>query len=434
LKITLVDVRTRKTAINKDLAGGFGTASNYGKSLPSRALAWIKRSSVRLPVLSLGYIAAILKEKGHEVDYSAGQFSKNTDLFLIYGSLVEHQAELAYAKEIKNRQLGKVGFVGSLASAKPDLFTSVSDFVIHGEAENILGKMDLRKASGIIQAEPVKNLEEFPFPDWSVFPYKKFAHKHYISGTPFFPILSSKGCPFSCAFYCPYPSQQGSTVRYRSAKHVVDEMEMLIQKYGAKGFLFRDPIFTLQRSHAAGIAEEILRRKINTTWACETHLIRLDPELIDLFHRAGLRGLNVGIESVDIKVLQNVKRKTDLPTHQKEIIEYCEKKGIKVCGFYLFGNATDTEATIRASIQYAIQLPHSYAQFNIVTPYPGTPFYDQIKDEIFEKDWNQFDVYTPTFNHPHLRPTQLISLKEEAYRAYYFRPKWLWRHFISNPT
>ena len=91
----------------------------------------------------------------------------------------------------------------------------------------------------------------------------------------------------------------------------------------------------------------------------------------------------------------------------------------------------DTEKTILNTIEYAIKLNTTYAQFTNSTPYPGTKFYEQVKDDIFEYNWEKYDIYHAVYNHPNLSSEKLESLKEYAYYKYYFRPSWVWK-YVNN--
>lgn len=432
MRITLADIQTRPTAINKDLSGGYGTSSDFGNGWAAWLVKRFKRNSVKLPVLMLGYLAAILRARGHEVRVTHGPPIPGTDLYLIYTSLVEHSAEVAFAQRIREEGEAKIGFVGSLASAMPDRFLPLGDFVVAGEAEGAL--LDLGESiefHGLVHGKRVEQLDSLPFPDWRPFPYHEFSYAHYLPERPFFPMTSSRGCPYSCVYYCPYPIFQGRQFRMRSVESVVEEIAYLVREYGARSVLFRDPIFTLEKRRVAEIAETLLRRRLNIRWACETHLARLDRELVDVMHAAGCRGINVGVESVSPEVLKSVRRKTDDVQHQEEIIRYCEDKGVKIGAFYIFGNPEDTEETIRSTIAYAKDLNTSYAQFTISTPYPGTQFYEDMKPRLTETALDRFDIYTPTFAHPNMTAETILCLKEEAYAAYYFRWKWLRRYLAG---
>ena len=64
----------------------------------------------------------------------------------------------------------------------------------------------------------------------------------------------------------------------------------------------------------------------------------------------------------------------------------------------------------------------TYSNFKILTPYPGTPQFKQLRHLIFERDWEKFDGYTLTFNHPVLTPRQARLLLGMAFSRLGFRP------------
>src|SRR5262249_1101549 len=64
-------------------------------------------------------------------------------------------------------------------------------------------------------------------------------------------------------------------------------------------------------------------------------------------------------------------------------------------------------------------------RWNVFTPYPGTPMWRQLAPLIYERDWERFDGYTPTFHHPHLSAEELRFLLGAAYTRFYIRPSYL---------
>jgi len=93
----------------------------------------------------------------------------------------------------------------------------------------------------------------------------------------------------------------------------------------------------------------------------------------------------------------------------------CRRKGVVTAAYYVFGFLQDDWASIAATIQYAIDLGSTVAQFKILTPYPGTPMWRQLAPLIYEQDWQRFDGFTPTFRHPALSPEELRFLLGAAY-------------------
>jgi len=209
----------------------------------------------------------------------------------------------------------------------------------------------------------------------------------------------------------------------------VAEIEELYKKYGEPYLIFRDPLFTEERQRAVEIAEGILRKNLKIQFECETRLDDLDSDLLTLLGRAGLNTLTFGVESMDPATLKRVGRRPIPPDHQRAIIDFCRGKGIRTEGFYVLGFLTDTIESIRATIDYSIELGSTLALFKILTPYPGTPLFKHMKHLISETDWEKFDGYTPTFNHPHMTNQELKHLLGSAYGRFYVRPSFGLNYF-----
>jgi len=438
MKVALLDIQTRQTAINKTIAGGFGTSSRYSDSKDIRIvlLQKFKKKGVFVPLIELAYHAAIFKSKNYEVEVVYGNTIPEADVYIIYGSLVEHYAEIAAAGKIR-KKFGdaRIGFIGLLPTVFPDLFLQYSDFVVTHESEKFFlnSKKPLESLRGEINAGMMQDdLNDLPFPDWSFFDMKRFIHYPFFGRKSVFPALTSRGCPYPCGYYCPYPIRGGKTVRYRSLENVLEELKYLKQKHAAEAIFFRDPIFTFNRQRTETLCRKIIDHNLDFAWACETHPARLDKPLIDLMYAAGARAIIIGVESKTPEVIKQIKRKGADEKHLTEIVSYAEGKGIALLAGYIFGNPTDTKKTITDTIAYAIDLNTTYAQFVISTPYPGTPYYKSIENELTTRDWTQFDTYTLVFKHPNLTHHELEALKTRAYLKYYFRPGWIFNKFLKK--
>lgn len=431
MKITLLNIKAKnKYCSNKDVSGGYGTSTKIGDSFFARLLESKKKSGVKIPVLTFAYLASILRKQGHAVEYREDIPGTDSDIVVIYSSIIDYKNEVAAIVKIKNSTNAIVGVVGAFTSAKPDIYHD-ADFVVIGEPENFFMNLTKKtKLKGIIRSETILDLDKLPFPDWDGFPIQSFSYKPALAKTPFLTMQSSRGCPYSCSFYCPYTVIQGTKYRKRLSTKVVDEIEYLVNKYKIKSLQFRDPLFSLDRSRIIEIAKEIGNRKIDIEWLCETRLDLLDKELIDIMFSAGLRVINVGIESYSSAILNMSRRKPIKIAYQEEIIKYCKKKGIKVIAFYIFGLTNDTKATIIQTIRYAKKLNTYLAQFTISTPYPGTGFYEEMKDRITDDEFEHFDINHLVFRHENLTPGELNSLKEKAFISYYYRPTWILEYLI----
>jgi radical SAM superfamily enzyme YgiQ (UPF0313 family) len=234
-----------------------------------------------------------------------------------------------------------------------------------------------------------------------------------------YPVLASRGCPEFCT-YCPHRIL--ASHRTRSPDSIADELEYLTSIQQRPYVVFRDPLFTSDRERCLALCDEIQARGLTIRFECETRLDRLDAPLIDALHKAGLAAISFGVETILVETLRRAGRRPIPPDQQRRIMTECRRKRIVTAAFYVFGFLQDDWSSIAATIDYAIELGSTVAQFKLLTPYPGTPMWKQLAPLVYEKDWQRFDGYTPTFTHPLLTPDELSFLLGAAYTRFYMRP------------
>jgi len=420
-----------KVAMNKDLAGGMGTLSNFGNSILSKIISLVKKRNVCIPILSYAYLQSIFLQQEHFVEYIENLKNilpkKSYDLILIYGSIVDYKYENSVYKNLKKKfKNSKIGFFGSFPSIRPDLFPS--DFVIQGEAESYFlyefkDIMNIKNLKGIIKVKKFVDMNDLPTPNFNGFPIKKYSYFPAIREKPLLTLQASRGCPCSCAYYCPYGMIQGSKYRTRNASKIIEDIKELIKKYKIKGLQFRDPIFGLDKNQLFQFIELMKKNNIKIKFGIETRLDLLDKEILKKLFEIGLSNINIGIETVDDNIAKINKRKLTEIKHQEEIINYCNKIGIKVSAFYILGFINDTKDNIKRTIEYAIKLNTNVAQFCISCPYPGTGFYNEIKSKglLLEKDFEKFNSVELVFKHNNLSKKKILKLQQHAFKKYYFR-------------
>ena len=273
------------------------------------------------------------------------------------------------------------------------------------------------------------DLDELPYPDWFTYVKKYPLRNNFfdLKNKYAIPLLATRGCPYSCFNYCTYPLQQGRKVRARSVKNIVSEIKYWIKNLNTTKFVFRDPVFSINKKHTIELCEEIIKENLNISYLIETHLNNLDEEMMKLLHKSGLKMVYVGIESSDSKVLKEINRFTIKSDEQYKIIERLENYGIAVKSMFMFGNPDDTEETIKESVKYAKFLPNMFSQFSIFTPYPGTPIYEKYKKIITETKLENFNQYNLTYLHKNLTIKQIGKLKNFAYLYFYLDIKKIYK-------
>jgi anaerobic magnesium-protoporphyrin IX monomethyl ester cyclase len=433
VNIVVLSASRQKNCTLKDVAGGFGTVFTVGNSPFAKLLEIAKRRIAAIPNITLAYLDSILTAEGASVrilDVRDKNQLVPADLYLISSSIVDCNFERELGLEARRRFGAKVGYFGTFASAVPEFFSDCADFVVKEEIENIAPALAQGEIpSGVVSAGFVDDLDSLPFPNWDQFNIKNFRY-HIVTGQGItLPMLGSRGCPYTCN-YCPY--RVNAKYRVRSPESVVDEIRYLSGKYNIRGIAFRDPNMTFSKKRAQEFADLLLRYNLDIRWGMEARTDRLDRELVQLLYRAGLRSVEVGVESANAQTLRDNHRKAIADDHQEKIIEYCHKLGIRVIANYTLGLPNDTADGIRNTIRYAKKLNTFAIQFTVTTPYPGTQFYDSVKKDIFEKDWERFNGWTSVFHHPTIRPEDLHKLREFAYVSYHLRPRYVWRFLQST--
>jgi len=426
MRVVLADLKSDRGFVSKDtVVGGYGSRLDPFSRVTS-VIAYVKKQFHDVPSVHMAYIAAILARAGHDVEWTRGAFVDG-DVALVLSSLVDHKAETAWADAMRARGV-KVGFIGITASKMPELFQDHCDFILNGEPE--AGVMHMAQTgeipSGIVVSEQINDLDSLPFPRWDLVTEdrgKKFGiqwSSRPVGGG--YPLLASRGCPEFCT-YCPHRILAG--YRARSIANIVDEIERLCDQVRRPYVIFRDPLFTEQRDRVLQLCDEIKSRGLQITFEAETRLDRLDVELLDKLYDAGFRAMSFGVESLDPATLKKSGRRPIPQAHQRRIMAHCRKLGIVTAAFYVLGFLQDDWNSIAATIDYATDMGSTFAQFKMLTPYPGTPMFKQIEPLLIETDWEKFDGYTVTYKHPNLTTRELKYLLGAAYKRFYMRPSYL---------
>lgn len=430
MRIILADLKAAAGLVTKDtVAGGYGSRM-VPFSFCTGVYCYFKRRFHDHASIQLAYLAAICARYGHQVEFTRRKIPQG-DVAIVLSSLVDYKQEIAWA-DLARQQGLRVGFVGLAASKMPELFADHADFMVMGEPESAIEALAQgRWLSGFVPSEEAPNLDSLPFPRWDIM--NGTSHRRLgINARPLgggFPLLASRSCPEFCT-YCPHRIL--SSFRARSIDNIVEELGYLCELSKRPYVVFRDPMFTADRARCMELCNAIIKSKLRVRFECETRLDHLDEELLELMHRAGLRVVTFGVESISDETMRKVARRPTPEAHQRLIVDKCRELGISTCAYYVFGFLQDTWTSVAATIDYSISLGTTYAQFKLLTPYPGTPLWKQFAPLVCESDWEKFDGYTPVFRHPNLSHDELRFLLGAAYARFYGRPSWGANYFRIN--
>ena len=159
------------------------------------------------------------------------------------------------------------------------------------EASQIQGLV-YRTADGTVQATPrrdlIKDVDSLPFPARDLVDMSRLGtHKYIDVGRVSATMISSRGCPFKCAF-CSSHITMGKVYRFRSAENVLAEIDELVNRYRVNHIAFEDDTFTLNRDRVEAICQGLMKRQYDLTWYCLSRVESMDPELARLMRRCRL--------------------------------------------------------------------------------------------------------------------------------------------------
>ena len=284
----------------------------------------------------------------------------------------------------------------------------------------------------------IEDLDSLPFPAWHQLDLMK-----YFDGSKLYPyidIFSGRGCPHGCMF-CLWPQvMHGHRVRLRSPRSVVDEMEYDIKLCPevAQGgeFFFEDDTFTLVKSNAMAICEEVLRRDLNITFSVNARTDTADADLFALLKRAGCRELLVGFESGDQGILDNVKKKESVEDALR-FMDLAHKAKLDVHGCFVLGLPGETEQTMERTIEFALELGLHTVQFSAAVPFPGTRYFEYCQENGLVKAdrwdaWLKDGEQAPVVDYPGLGKDAVKQAVDRGLKKFYFRPSYMVRFLFST--
>lgn len=358
-------------------------------------------------------LGGILKKAGHDVevyeelngkvDYKKLIPEADVFCFTIMTSTAPRAYELADRVHAEGHARVLIG--GIHATALPEEAAQHADQVITGEGEKvILDVVEGRRTEKIVQGIPIENLDEVPFPDYSILKTPCESAN----------IMTTRGCSFRCTFCT--TSRMFAPYRQRSVENVLEEIRMY-KRMGFRYMNFEDDNFTADKERAKEICRQMIAEHLQfkeTFFFGRTDMAK-DEELLNLLQQAHLTRVLIGIESLNQKALDSVNKHQNIEDIRKAGVA-CRDHGIRLIASIVLGLDEDMREDIRRSVDFAKSIDAYQLQPAILTPYPKTPVYDQfVKDgRILTDDWSQFDMMNVTFQPKNLSPW---DLQEEFYHA-----------------
>lgn len=403
-------------------------------------------SAMKLPRLGAILLGTIARQAGWEVrvyveDIDEVDYADVLTADLVGISTITSTANRSYAIADAIREFGVPVVMGGphvtfLASEALEH----CDFVVRGEGEKALPalmsalfsnkdyrnipNLSYREEDGTVlhndMSEFIEDLDSLPNPDFNLIVGWKQAKG--FGSKPILPILTSRGCPFGCTF-CSVIGMFGRKMRFRSVDNVIGEIEA--GSTPDTHIFFYDDNFTGNKKRAKALLRKIgSRESILSNWSAQVRTdVAKDQELMNLMRDTNCSHVYVGFESVNPEALKEMKKKQELQDMQKAVSVF-KRHGINMHGMFVYGFESDTKQSLDQTLQFAIKSNLLSAQFLLLTPLPGTPLFDSLKEQqrISTTDWSHFDAHHVVYTPRNIGPWDLQRAQMKAHDRFY--SKW----------
>lgn len=197
--------------------------------------------------------------------------------------------------------------------------------------------------------------------------------------TVFATILSNRGCRAQCTF-CSVRSFNGKGVRQRDPMNVVDELQLLIDKYGVQHIMWLDDDLLKDEQRALTMFNEIVRRNLKITWDATNGLIAASctEELVAAMAAAGCIAVNIGMESGNPRILREVKKPGTVKNFVAAAEVFRKYEQIYTSILLIVGFPGETMAMVQDTLNVARAMDCDWYRVTQLQPLPNTPIYDAM--------------------------------------------------------
>jgi len=277
----------------------------------------------------------------------------------------------------------------------------------------------------------IKDINSLPMPAYHLVPMDRY---RFRSRWDWITMNTSRGCPYSCIF-CTQTKFYHRTWRAKSAKQIVEEMELLKREYNKNWIHFADDNFTLDRKRMLAFLDELDRRKLNMFWMIEARMDALirDADLLPRMRDLGLSMVLYGIESASEEDWEYLRKGQTLEqVHQTSAL--LKEVGIAQIVCLMLGLRHHTQEEINHLIQLSKDLNPEFPMFMAITPFPGTDLYDEAieKDWIKNKIWESYDFVHAIMDTETMSIFDVQRALRNSYRRFWARPTVLWERLTSQ--
>ena len=365
------------------------------------------------PPLGIAYITSFLNKNGHEAIIFDGHNNSHKEIVSavrkinpqIVGITMNTSTRfegLCLAKEIKNTLKIPIILGGPHPTLMPEQILKnypYIDYLVRNEGEyvclNLLDALEanekLNKIKGISykeggkifhneRAEPLKDLDTLPYPEYKFFNLKGYAkhplHPKEFLEYPAASIITSRGCPFNCTF-CSSSHLWGHKIRFRKPKEIVDEIEYLYSEKNVRFVFFYDDNFTADKKRVVDICKTIIERGLHKKikWLCKSEVNVITREMLEWLKKAGCCVIEYGIEDGSPEGLKFF-RKPHTIQQVLEAFKLTHEAGLEIVAYFIIGGDHESPENVQRKKKFIEKINPTLVTASLLLAYPGTEIYE----------------------------------------------------------
>jgi len=382
-----------------------------------------KSGRVGFARLSLTTLAALTPSE-HQVTIHDARISEpdyDGDWDLVGFTAMTAEVPDAYRMADEFRRRGRKVVIGGYhATGLPEEASQHADAVVAGEGEKVWPQLLHDLANGgfsrrIYQAAEFVDMRDMPIPCRHLLDRERF--------TTFATIQTTRGCPYGCDF-CSVTNFFGGSFRHRPVDDVIAELRSLPEK----SWMFLDDNLTGDTRYAKELFRAMIPLGLNWGAQASSTLTR-DPELMDLYARAGGKYVFIGYESVTGEILKAVHKGFNRPEGYIEGIRQLHRRGIAVMGSFIFGLDGDDLGVFKRTVDFVNSARIDASLYGIMTPFPGTRLHERLRAEgrIHDHDWAKYDTCNSV-----IHPKGMTSDELQEGWAWAYRETYKWTNVLKR--
>lgn len=420
------------------------------------------------PPLGLLYIASVLRDTGHKIGFldEGARCRKSVSLIEYVRQFNPDVCGIAVYTTNVSETFRKISLIkkcvpdctvvvgGPHATVLPErtLFECKDiDYLVSGEGEITTRELldtlerggDVSRVNGLFYRsgdnilctaprELIEDLDSIPLPMYELLDDFEYAFDVVRVGEKVATVMTSRGCPYACAFCAAKAVWRGS-FRRRSPQNVIKEIAFLTEKYGYDEVYFMDDLFAVNKKWLHDFYALLQQNNIRLPWKCLGRVDLLSFPDYKKMAENGCYVIQFGVESGDNVILKDI-NKNITTVQAKRAFNEARRAGLNTYGFFIVGHKLDTYQTVLKTVNFAKSLTPDFVSFFSLVPFPGTKLYDLVPMNL-KYDWSRI-MYSgwgrglPPMKLSNVEPEDLLAFEWQAHVKVYASLSYIVRNII----